>query len=212
MQHEVLNAVNAALGREWWCRTFAAGHERKPCCGVYSGKSSPRHRQRCLGQHQHHSPAQVTCTLPPPEYALYSNIWLNACLCIPRFSKGARDHAVSWECRLCHSVEFLSDTALDNSKLVTCRPAARRCVQVHQCLGLLGQFQESYQRNRRLQLNSDLAPPANFAEGYQPFIAQLTGFFIIEDRVQRRCEALCGGAQVDFENETLFSMRASITS
>jgi hypothetical protein len=73
---------------------------------------------------------------------------------------------------------------------------AGRCVQVHQCLGKLAQFQESYQRNRRLQLNSDLAPPANFAEDYQPFIAQLAGFFIIEDRVQRRCEPLCGGAQV----------------
>ena len=73
---------------------------------------------------------------------------------------------------------------------------ARRCVQVHGCLGRLGAFQESYQRNRRLQLNSDLAPPANFLEGYRPFIAQLTGFFIIEDRVQRRCHALCTGAQV----------------
>lgn len=67
---------------------------------------------------------------------------------------------------------------------------------MHECLGKLQSFQESYQRNRRLQLNSDLAPPANFSEGYRPFIAQLTGFFIIEDRVQRRCQALCAGAQV----------------
>ena len=67
---------------------------------------------------------------------------------------------------------------------------------MHGCLGRLGAFQESYQRNRRLQLNSDLAPPANFLEGYKPFIAQLAGFFVIEDRVQRRCHALCAGAQV----------------
>ncbi len=72
----------------------------------------------------------------------------------------------------------------------------RRCTQVHGCLGKLPEFQESYQRNRRLQLNSDLAPPAHFLEGYQDFIAQLTGFFIIEDRVQRRCADLCAGAQV----------------
>ena len=71
-----------------------------------------------------------------------------------------------------------------------------RCTQVHGCLGKLPEFQESYQRNRRLQLNSDLAPPAHFLEGYQDFIAQLTGFFIIEDRVQRRCADLCAGAQV----------------
>ena len=64
------------------------------------------------------------------------------------------------------------------------------------CLGKLPDFQESYLRNRRLQLNSDLAPPASFLEGYQDFIAQLTGFFIIEDRVQRRCPDLCVGAQV----------------
>ena len=71
-----------------------------------------------------------------------------------------------------------------------------RCTQVHDCLGKLPDFQESYQRNRRLQLNSDLAPPANFLEGYRDFIAQLTGFFIIEDCVQRRCPDLCVGAQV----------------
>ena len=68
---------------------------------------------------------------------------------------------------------------------------------MHGCLGKLPEFQESYQRNRRLQLNSDLAPPAHFLEGYQDFIAQLTGFFIIEDRVQRRCVDLCAGAQVN---------------
>ena len=67
---------------------------------------------------------------------------------------------------------------------------------MHGCLGKLPEFQESYQRNRRLQLNSDLAPPAHFLEGYQDFIAQLAGFFIIEDRVQRRCADLCAGAQV----------------
>jgi hypothetical protein len=67
---------------------------------------------------------------------------------------------------------------------------------VHECLGQLPAFQEAYQRNRRLQLNSDLAPPAQFLDGYQAFIAQLTGFFVIEDRVQRRCPALSGGAQV----------------
>ena len=67
---------------------------------------------------------------------------------------------------------------------------------MHDCLGKLPEFQESYQRNRRLQLNSDLAPPASFLESYQDFIAQLAGFFIIEDRVQRRCPDLCVGAQV----------------
>ena len=77
------------------------------------------------------------------------------------------------------------------------RVLLRRCTQVHDCLGKLPDFQESYQRNRRLQLNSDLAPPASFLEGYQDFIAQLTGFFIIEDRVQRRCPDLCVGAQVN---------------
>ena len=71
-----------------------------------------------------------------------------------------------------------------------------RCLQVHECLGRLPAFQEAYQRNRRLQLNSDLAPPQQFLDGYQAFVAQLTGFFVIEDRVQRRCPALSGGAQV----------------
>ena len=69
---------------------------------------------------------------------------------------------------------------------------------MHECLGSLGVFQEAYARNRRLQLNSDLAPPAHFLDGYQAFVGQLAGFFVIEDRVQRRCPALSGGAQVGF--------------
>ncbi|BDA50846.1 Exocyst complex component 6B [Coccomyxa sp. Obi] len=85
-----------------------------------------------------------------------------------------------------------------------------RCVQVHECLGKLQGFQESYQRNRRLQLNSDLAPPANFSEGYRPFVAQLAGFFIIEDRVQRRCHALCAGAQADAGWETAVAVLKTV--
>ena len=76
-----------------------------------------------------------------------------------------------------------------------CFPWPPRCTQVHDCLGKLPEFRESYQRNRRLQLNSDLAPPASFLEGYQDFIAQLAGFFVIEDRVHRLCADLCAGAQ-----------------
>lgn len=82
---------------------------------------------------------------------------------------------------------------------------------MHGCLGKMPEFRESYQRNRRLQLNSDLAPPAHFLEGYQDFIAQLTGFFIIEDRVQRRCADLSIGAQVTWHVDALSALCCSVT-
>ena len=50
--------------------------------------------------------------------------------------------------------------------------------------------QAYYQRNRRGQLNNDLAVPANFLAAYEKYVAQLVGFFIIEDRVGRTAEAL----------------------
>ena len=48
-----------------------------------------------------------------------------------------------------------------------------RCLQMHKRLARMDDFLEYYRSNRRLQLNSDLAPPTNFIESYQNFIAQV---------------------------------------
>jgi hypothetical protein len=49
----------------------------------------------------------------------------------------------------------------------------RRCLQVHAALGKEDAFLEYYRDNRRQQLASDLTPPADFAESYPAFIAQV---------------------------------------
>ena len=52
-----------------------------------------------------------------------------------------------------------------------------------------------YQVNRRMQLNNDLAAQGNFVAQPQAYLAQLVGFFVIENRVGRTAEAL-SAAQV----------------
>lgn len=54
-----------------------------------------------------------------------------------------------------------------------------------------------YQINRRMQLNNDLSAQASFVQQYQNYLAQLVGFFVIEERVARLSDAL-GGGQVSF--------------
>jgi hypothetical protein len=48
-----------------------------------------------------------------------------------------------------------------------------RCIELHKRLGRMDHFLEYYRANRRLQLNSDLVPPASFLDSYQNFIAQV---------------------------------------
>ncbi|GMH45381.1 hypothetical protein BSKO_13338 [Bryopsis sp. KO-2023] len=72
-----------------------------------------------------------------------------------------------------------------------------RCIHVHQCLGRIVAFRDYYMQQRRMQMDSDLRPPANFLEVYQSYLAQVTGFFIIEDNVQRMTEDLIDQHEVD---------------
>jgi len=48
-----------------------------------------------------------------------------------------------------------------------------------------------------MQLNNDLSAQASFVQQYQNYLAQLVGFFVIEERVARLSDAL-GGGQVSF--------------
>ncbi|GAX75531.1 hypothetical protein CEUSTIGMA_g2974.t1 [Chlamydomonas eustigma] len=47
-----------------------------------------------------------------------------------------------------------------------------RCVHVHKVIGRLLQFRDYYLEQRRLQVTNDLAPPHNFLETYQSYLAQ----------------------------------------
>ena len=50
-----------------------------------------------------------------------------------------------------------------------CEPIILFC----QVLGRLMQFRDYYLEQRRLQVTNDLAPPRNFLESYQPYLAQV---------------------------------------
>ncbi|GFR47255.1 hypothetical protein Agub_g8941, partial [Astrephomene gubernaculifera] len=65
-----------------------------------------------------------------------------------------------------------------------------RCVHIHACLGLLPSLRRTYLQQRRLQIRTDLAPPPNFLEGYQAYLAQVVGFFVVEDAVRSCCPPL----------------------
>lgn len=44
-----------------------------------------------------------------------------------------------------------------------------------------------------MQLNNDLSIQTSFVQNYQTYLAQLVGFFVIEERVGRVSQALSGG-------------------
>ncbi|KAK9853125.1 hypothetical protein WJX84_006750 [Apatococcus fuscideae] len=77
-----------------------------------------------------------------------------------------------------------------------------RGVHIHKTLGKMRTFKDYYYSNRRLQLQSDMAAPSRFLETYQPFCAQLVGFFVVEERVQRSAPDLASSSQVDVSWES----------
>lgn len=86
-----------------------------------------------------------------------------------------------------------------------------RAYHIHACLGIPSQFREYYYRNRLLQLTSDLqiSSVQPFVESYQTFLAQIAGYFIVEDRVLRTA----GGLLLPDQLETMWETAvAKITS
>lgn len=78
-----------------------------------------------------------------------------------------------------------------------------RAYHVHTCLGIQDQFRDYYSKNRLLQLTSDLQiSSAQPFLDHQIFLAQIAGFFIIEDRVLRTASSLLLANQVDKMWET----------
>ncbi|PON33570.1 Exocyst complex subunit Sec15-like [Parasponia andersonii] len=87
-----------------------------------------------------------------------------------------------------------------------------RAYHIHACLGIPEQFREYYYRNRMLQLNSDLqiSSVQPFVESYQTFLAQIAGFFIVEERVLRTAGSLLSAEQVDTMWETALAKMTSV--
>ncbi|KAL8460080.1 hypothetical protein ACS0TY_031842 [Phlomoides rotata] len=77
-----------------------------------------------------------------------------------------------------------------------------RAYHIHNCLGIQEQFREYYNKNRLLQLKSDLqiSSAQPFLESHQTFLAHIAGYFIVEDRVLRSA----GGLLLPAELETMW--------
>ncbi|OMO51475.1 Exocyst complex subunit Sec15-like protein [Corchorus olitorius] len=87
-----------------------------------------------------------------------------------------------------------------------------RSYHIHACLGIQQQFREYYYKNRLLQLNSDLqiSSVQPFVESYQTYLAQIAGYFIVEDRVLRTAGGLLSADQVETMWETTVAKMASV--
>ncbi|KAE8677358.1 Exocyst complex component SEC15A [Hibiscus syriacus] len=87
-----------------------------------------------------------------------------------------------------------------------------RAYHIHSCLGTQEQFREYYCKNRLLQLNSDLQISSSipFVESYQTYLAQIAGYFIVEDRVLRTSGGLLSADQVETMWDTTVAKVASV--
>ncbi|KAM0852444.1 hypothetical protein ACQ4PT_051754 [Festuca glaucescens] len=87
-----------------------------------------------------------------------------------------------------------------------------RAYNIHICLGLGEKFREYYCSNRLMQLNLDMqiSTAQPFLESHQHFLAQVAGFFIVEDRVLRTAEGLLSESQVETMWEASISKVTSI--
>ncbi|KAH7511710.1 exocyst complex component SEC15A [Ziziphus jujuba] len=87
-----------------------------------------------------------------------------------------------------------------------------RAYYIHTFLGIQEQFREYYYKNRMLQLNSDLQISSTqpFVESYQTFLAQIAGYFIVEDRVLRTAGGLLLAEQVETMWETSIAKIISV--
>ncbi|TQD89260.1 hypothetical protein C1H46_025109 [Malus baccata] len=87
-----------------------------------------------------------------------------------------------------------------------------RAYHIQSCLGIQDQFWEYYYRNRLLQLNSDLqiSSAQPFVESYQTFLAQIAGYFIVEDRVLRTAGGLLLAEQVETMWDTALAKMKSL--
>ncbi|KAL6997759.1 Exocyst complex component S15A [Sarracenia purpurea var. burkii] len=87
-----------------------------------------------------------------------------------------------------------------------------RAYHIHTCLGLKEQFRDYYYKNRLLQLSSDLqiSSAQPFLESHQTFLAQIAGYFIVEDRVLRTAGGLLLSTQVETMWETAVTKVMSV--
>ncbi|KAK4762965.1 hypothetical protein SAY86_008733 [Trapa natans] len=88
----------------------------------------------------------------------------------------------------------------DNGEFVFDLTQLYRAYHIHRTLGLEDRFKQCYFENRKLQMISDfqVSSITPFIESHQTFLAQIAGFFIVEDRIMRTSGGLI--SKLDVEN------------
>ncbi|PUZ40721.1 hypothetical protein GQ55_9G446400 [Panicum hallii var. hallii] len=87
-----------------------------------------------------------------------------------------------------------------------------RAHHMHICLGIGEKFRDYYYKNRLMQLNLDMQISISqpFLESHQPYLSQVAGFFIVEERVLRTADGLLSESQVETTWETAIAKITSI--
>ncbi|KQK23485.2 exocyst complex component SEC15A [Brachypodium distachyon] len=87
-----------------------------------------------------------------------------------------------------------------------------RAHHIHICLGIGEKFRDYYYKNRLMQLNLDMQSSTSqpFLESHQPFLAQVAGFFIVEERVLRTADGMLTESQVESTWETAIAKITAI--
>ncbi|KAL5218950.1 hypothetical protein ABZP36_019634 [Zizania latifolia] len=87
-----------------------------------------------------------------------------------------------------------------------------RAHHIHIRLGIGEKFRDYYYKNRLMQLNLDMQISTSqpFLESHQPLLAQVAGFFIVEQRVLRTANGLLSESQVETTWETALAKITSI--
>ncbi|KAF3326320.1 exocyst complex component SEC15A-like protein [Carex littledalei] len=90
--------------------------------------------------------------------------------------------------------------------------SVHRAYHIYSCLGIGEKFRDYYHKNRLMQLQLDLqvSTMQPFLESHQPFLAQVAGFFIVEDRVLRSAGGLLTEEQVESTWDTAIAKITAI--
>ncbi|KAJ3673888.1 hypothetical protein LUZ60_005880 [Juncus effusus] len=110
-----------------------------------------------------------------------------------------------------YSLNSLEDSQLESPLDFSLTPVYK-AYHIYSCLGIGEKFREYYIKNRIMQLNLDLQVSGSqpFLESHQPYLGQIAGFFIVEDRVLRTAGGLLSEEQVESTFESAIGKMTAV--
>ena len=119
------------------------------------------------------------------------------------------------------SIDFIQSSSVPLKQHLDVTPVYR-CAHIYNALNRLDSLNTIYERERTLQLKMCFDFPSNlsFQAGYDKYISNIIGFFVVEDRVLRTAPGVTSSGHIDISwedtttalRETLISQIRNITS